>query len=461
MKNTTLFLILGFFCVFVDHCGSASNDDAEEDAEDADDSEDAEDGASYEIGGTIDGLSGTVVLQNNAEDDLTLTEDGEFAFSTLIADGDDYAVTVLTQPDDQTCSITNSTGTIAGADVTNVTIVCSSDTYSVGGTLSGLSGTVVLQNNAANDLTLTANGDFTFSTAVADGAGYQVTVKTQPSTQTCSVSSETGTIDGDDVTTVSVVCSTNTYTVGGTVSGLTGTVVLQNNSANNLSVTANGSFTFTTAVADGAAYVVAVLTNPTSPSLTCTVANGSGTISGANVTSVTVTCRNKVIWVTNSTTDGSIGSGGVAGADTMCSNTSDANHPNNGGSYKALIVDGANRIACTTDDCGGGASEHTDWVLAASTPYVRSNGSTAIGTTNSIGLFASALTNSISTTEGFTWTGLFATWTSASDDCTNWTNGGLGGSGERGDQDATLIAEVISTVVDLCSNTYRIYCVEQ
>ena len=45
-----------------------------------------------------------------------------------------------------------------------------------------------------------------------------------------------------------------TYTIGGVVSGLTGSgLVLQDNGGNNLSVTANGNFTFTTAVASGGA----------------------------------------------------------------------------------------------------------------------------------------------------------------------------------------------------------------
>src|SRR3989339_1333962 len=56
--------------------------------------------------------------------------------------------------------------------------------YTVGGTVSGLSGTVVLTNNGGDDLTLTANGAFTFATAVADGGSYNVQVKTQPSGQT-------------------------------------------------------------------------------------------------------------------------------------------------------------------------------------------------------------------------------------------------------------------------------------
>ena len=51
----------------------------------------------------------------------------------------------------------------------------------VGGNLSGLTGTVVLQNNAADNLSLSANGAFSFATALAAGAAYDVTVISQPS----------------------------------------------------------------------------------------------------------------------------------------------------------------------------------------------------------------------------------------------------------------------------------------
>ncbi|MGB5264992.1 MAG: hypothetical protein WBN30_00275, partial [Polyangiales bacterium] len=38
--------------------------------------------------------------------------------------------------------------------------------YSIGGTVSGLDGTVVLLNNGADDLSVSANGAFTFATRV-------------------------------------------------------------------------------------------------------------------------------------------------------------------------------------------------------------------------------------------------------------------------------------------------------
>ncbi len=170
----------------------------------------------YTIGGTVNGLSGTVVLQNNGGDDLQITSDGTFTFSTAIADGSTYSVTVKTQPDGQTCTGSKNTGTISGADVTDVTVTCSVDTYidtyTVGGTVSGLSGTVVLQNNGGDDLTITTEGAFTFNTVLADGSGYNVTVKTQPDGQTCTVTNGNGTISSADVTDVSVNCAGKAWT---------------------------------------------------------------------------------------------------------------------------------------------------------------------------------------------------------------------------------------------------------
>ncbi|RZT39215.1 NHL repeat-containing protein [Cupriavidus agavae] len=81
-------------------------------------------------------------------------------------------------------------------------------TYTVGGTLSGLAAaaSVVLQNNGVDALTLSANGAFKFSTAVTDL--YAVTVGTQPTGQTCTVTHGSGTAAAD-VTDVSVDCVNN------------------------------------------------------------------------------------------------------------------------------------------------------------------------------------------------------------------------------------------------------------
>ena len=172
-------------------------------------------------------------------------------------------------------------------------------TYTVGGTVSGLSGTgLVLKLNGSGDLPVSANGAFTFAGGLTSGSAYAVTVGTQPSGQTCAVANGSGTIGTANVTNVTVTCTSGntTYTVGGRVHGLTGSgLVLQLNGGATLPMSANGQFVFTGGLPTGAAYAVTVATQPTStPPQECTVANGSGTIGSANVTNVDVACANAI-----------------------------------------------------------------------------------------------------------------------------------------------------------------------
>jgi len=92
--------------------------------------------------------------------------------------------------------------------------------------------------------------------------------------------------------TVSAVFEVNTYSVGGTVSGLVeGTqLILQNNEGDDLIITANDDFKFTTELLNKSTYDVNVLSQPTSPNQTCTVTGGIGTVSYENVTDISVTC---------------------------------------------------------------------------------------------------------------------------------------------------------------------------
>lgn len=80
-----------------------------------------------------------------------------------------------------------------------------------------------------------------------------------------------------------------TYTVGGSVSGIHGTVTLRNNGSDTISRSANGSFTFPAALNNNATFNVTVATQPAGQ--LCAVANGSGTISSADVTNVSITCN--------------------------------------------------------------------------------------------------------------------------------------------------------------------------
>ena len=100
--------------------------------------------------------------------------------------------------------------------------------YSVGGSISGLTGSgLTLQNNGGDDLVVAALAtSFTFLTELADTNDYAVSVLVQPSGQTCSVTGGdyddgSGTVSGIDVTSVIVTCADNPpeyYNVSATVS---------------------------------------------------------------------------------------------------------------------------------------------------------------------------------------------------------------------------------------------------
>ena len=286
---------------------------------------------SFTVGGSVSGLTpgGSIELQNNGADSQTLMSDGAFTF-TAQADGTAYIVSVATQPDGQTCAVTSGTGTLAGADVSGVSVSCADNSYTIGGQITGLiSGDpVVLQNNGGDNLTLTSDGAFTFSAPIPYTTAYSVTVLTQPSapSETCTVTNGAGKVPNSNVNNVAVVCALNSFTVGGSVSGLTpgGSIELQNNGADSQTLMSDGAFTFT-AQADGTAYIVSVATQPDGQ--TCAVTSGTGTLAGADVSGVSVSCAD------NSYTIGGQITGLISGDPVVLQN--------NGGDNLTLTSDGA------------------------------------------------------------------------------------------------------------------------
>jgi hypothetical protein len=172
-----------------------------------------------------------------------------------------------------------------------VQVNCSTGTFTLGGQVTGLTGTgLVLQNNGGDNLTVNQTGTFTFGAPVAAGSPYSVTVLQQPKNpaQVCTVASGSGTVTAS-VGNIVVTCSVGTLSVGGSVSGLAGTgLVLQDNGGDNLTISANGTFQFASLIPSGT-YAVTILTQPSGPAQTCTVTGGSGTTT-ANVTNVQIVC---------------------------------------------------------------------------------------------------------------------------------------------------------------------------
>lgn len=252
--------------------------------------------------------------------------------------------------------------------------------------------------------------------------------------------------------------TSQTYSLTIQVEGLEGTLVLQNNDEDDLTISEDGEHIFDTELEDGEDFDVSILDNPSDQN--CYIDDGSGSIDGADA-EVIVTCiTQKNMFLTAIDFDGNLG--GVSGADALC--MADTNYPGNG-TYKAFLADGSSRIACTTSNCGGGVSEHIDWVLSPETPYELNDG-TYIGTTNSSGLFELPISATLGE-NGLFFTGLSidlgSEWVSSTDDCANWTDGTSGESAILGttfETDSRSFWEDVIGPVG-CNSSQYLLCVEQ
>jgi hypothetical protein len=154
--------------------------------------------------------SGTsAVLQNNGSDNITISANSGFSFPTKVSANSSYAVTVLTQPTGQLCTVSNGSGTVdsKGDSVGNVSVTCVSNS-TVGGTVSGLTaGTAVTLSNGQILLPVAVNGAFSFPGTLGLGASYTITVSTQPVGLTCTVLNGTGIVTANVAINVAVTCA--------------------------------------------------------------------------------------------------------------------------------------------------------------------------------------------------------------------------------------------------------------
>lgn len=270
----------------------------------------------YTLGGTVTSLAGAATLTmrdavGGALQTTTVNSNGAYAFAAPIKSGQKYDVIVTAQPTapTQECVVANGVGQITNANVTNVNVTCSTKSYKVSGTVTGLIGTgLVIQNDVANKggdtiaIKGTGTVPFAFSTPVPSGTFFQVKVLVKPGSpsETCTVTGGAGTIHSADVTGVVVACATDAWTISGTLAVPSGTVTLKNGA--DTIVRGAGDFVFPTPVLSGESYNV---TATPSPGTTCTVANGSGVATTADVADVSVTCVVTAVPVTFSFTGAS------------------------------------------------------------------------------------------------------------------------------------------------------------
>jgi NHL repeat len=260
-----------------------------------DDSSNAPAGASaaptYSIGGSIAGLTTAgLVLANGGDTASPAAGATSFSFPTPLASGSSYGVTVQAQPASATCVVSGGSGTVASTAVNGIAITCTPGAFTVGGSITGLSAAGLVLANGADTVAVPSGATgFTLPTAVAQGASYAVTVRTQPAGEHCSLTASSGSIAGANVTNVAVACAAASHSLGGTISGLPSSGLVLANGSDTVSPAAGAlAFTFATPVAEGGAYAVSVRTQP--PGATCSIGSGTGTMGTSDVATVQVTC---------------------------------------------------------------------------------------------------------------------------------------------------------------------------
>jgi len=158
---------------------------------------------------------------------------------------------------------------------------------------------------------------------------------------------------------------------------------------------------------------------------------------------------------------------GIASADYLCMN--DTNTPTDGSTYKAMLVDGTDRVACGSGNynCSGGTIGQKDWVFKPNTTYTQSDGTTPIFTTDAHAVFdfgggTIQLTNSFDISASTYYTGLLGDWTlNVEGMCLYWAKGDLGpgGIGSYGLGDQTNYSSIAGSA--FCDAARRLVCVEQ
>ncbi len=279
----------------------------------------------FSIGGKITSLASNGLLIANLSTgeraNLTGSPPTSFAFATPLKDGYyDITISNFTSPK-QTCTFDSNGNTIdrvrvTGADFSTANISCITDQYGVIVNLdvTNFSGTLGLELLASgvqeSTLLLESTAPMLptpFPKKLDDGTEFTVNILSQPDGLTCSfpgnLSSETKTITGMDATTSTISCLvTSTFTVNGTVVGLTGadSIGLQINNTTNDTATVSGSapdYTFSN-LSVGNTYNISIAPLPTDydcsfPGDVTTVAVTSG---GLPVPAIT--CRQKLIALT-------------------------------------------------------------------------------------------------------------------------------------------------------------------
>ena len=151
---------------------------------------------------------------------------------------------------------------------------------------------LVLKNGDQTVSVAAGSSQVYFPNLIAEDSTINIEVQTQPTATECKVEAATSTNIKANYYSAQqprVICVTNSYQLGGSVTGLTQDQLVLTNGSLTATIPANAtSFTFPSPIYDGFNYGVTVLRQP--EGLTCTIANATGTMPSGDVMNLAVSC---------------------------------------------------------------------------------------------------------------------------------------------------------------------------
>lgn len=176
--------------------------------------------ASFPINGTVTGLTyDGLVLSSNGMDLSVPSKTTSFSFPNSISYGEVYNVIIKTPPAHQSCTtVDQTTGVETATDTAgrraaiNISLTCYLNSYTIGGTITGLTkdGLQLTNGTAGGSFTVASGAtSYTFPNQVAYSVSYGVTVLAQPAGLTCTVSNPTGVMGDAKVENINVNCVAN------------------------------------------------------------------------------------------------------------------------------------------------------------------------------------------------------------------------------------------------------------
>jgi hypothetical protein len=165
-------------------------------------------GAVYNV--TKDGL----VLQNNGGDDTAVVSPyTSFQFNNRVSTDDQFNVTVKSIPSNaESCTVNNAKARANYYTIAQISVTCTIKLHALTAKINNLTGSGLVIVNGADRHDVPAGTTSVTMAKVGEDGAYGVTVLTQPTGQTCTVSGGSsgngaGIMGSTEDTTVTVTCS--------------------------------------------------------------------------------------------------------------------------------------------------------------------------------------------------------------------------------------------------------------